>query len=323
MITATELMKYDLDAIPKYLLMRDVLKFNKDNKEMINTKNKVLQTKWVNDIVNLQWDDGSWGRFHSMNTSSKLSITTEGALRRLLILGLDKNNQTIQRAFCYMEKYLNRELDLRDYKEKKHDWDLLTRLFVATWMLIIEPSNVQARAIANDWAKIITYAFSANEYDHDAYKEAYCEIHKPEKGKVIWGFQNYYLLSMLPGFLTSNIESKFLDYIMNEEKGIYYIYDGNLKTNPKVFSSKQANRYIYAYELLSRYSCARSKCQDFIDWVKENISEDGFWDMGQTVKDKMQYPLSDSWRKALNRKIDCTVRIQRILSQFELGKRYS
>ncbi|WP_105615822.1 hypothetical protein [Vallitalea okinawensis] len=317
MIKAEELVEFDLDVIPKYLLMRDILKIDKDNKLMKNTKCKLLETKWVKDIVNLQWDDGSWGRFHSMSTSSKTSITTERALRRLLILGLDKADEPIQRVLSYMNKYLNRDLDLRDYKEKKHDWDLLTRLFVATWIINIDPSNAEAKAIANKWANVITHAFSSANYDHEAYLEAYYETHKPEKGKVIWGFQNYYLVSILSGFLTASIESKFLDYIISKDKGIYYIYDGKLTAPPKIFPSKQSSRYIYAYELLSKYSCAKTKSNGFMNWLYENVAKDGFWDMGQTVKDKMQYPLSNSWRRDLNRKIDCTIRIQRILSQLE------
>lgn len=317
MVSAHELLNYDLDVIPKYLLMRDLLKLDKSNEEMLRIKKEVLETKWVKDIEELQWNDGSWGRFHSMNTSSKLSLTTEAAIRRLLLLGLDKDDISIQKALKYMKRYLNRELDLRDYKEKKHDWELLTRLFVATWVLIIEPSNKEAQDIAKDWGKVIDFAFSGSGYDHKAYEEAYIEIHRPEKGKFIWGFQNYYLVALLPSILSPTTESKFLDYIMSENKGIYYIYDGNLKVNPIVFTSKQTSRYIYAYDLLSRYSCSKTKLQGFRDWLNENISEDGFWDMGQAAKDKMQYPLSNSWRKTLNRKIDCTIRIQRILSQIE------
>lgn len=315
MIEVKDLMKFELDPIPKYLIMRDLLKIKIDSRELKDAKNEVLKTKWVNDIIKLQWDDGSWGRFHSMSTLSKMQITTERALRRLLILGLDKADRSIYKALTYMKKYLNRDIDLRDRKEKKHDWDLLTRLFVATWILKIDPSNRQAKEIAENWAKVITHAFSGNEYNHRAYKEAYNEIHKPEKGKVIWGFQNFYLVAILPGVLSSDIESKFLDYIMNSEKGIYYIYDENLRITPKVFSSRQASRYIYTFELLSNYSLSKSKSKDFINWVNENNLEDGFWDMGKIVKDNMQYPLSDSWRKVINRKIDSTIRIQRVLSQ--------
>ncbi|SCY55787.1 hypothetical protein [Alkaliphilus peptidifermentans] len=314
MITAEELIKIDIDPVPKYRLMRDVLKLKSDNIELVNAKRDVLQTKWVKEIISLQWDDGSWGQFHSMSRFSKSVITTEQALRRLLILGLDKDDEQIKRAYNYMEKYLLREVDLRDYKEKKHDWDLLTRLFVATWMIIIDPSNTLAMEIAKDWSKIITYAFSKEEYNQEYYKEAYYEIHKSPKKKYMWGFQNFYVVALLSRVLSSDIESKFLDYIINSEKGIYYIYDNNLKSLADNYCSKQASRYISAFELLSSYSLISSKCKHLVEWINKNLSGDGFWDMEQSVKDNMYFPLSNSWRKTINRKIDCTVRMQILLS---------
>lgn len=315
MVTVEELMETNIGPIPKYRLMRDVLKLKSDNIELINAKREVLQTKWVKEIVNLQYDDGSWGQFHSMSQFSSSVMTTEHAIRRLLILGLDKNDEPIKKVFKYMEKYLLRELDLRDYKEKKHDWDLLTRLFVATWMLIIDPSNKLANDIARDWAKIIAYAFSKEEFDQEYYKEAYYEVHKSPKEKFMWGFQNFYIVALLSKFLSSDIESKFLDYIINSEKGVYYIYDGRLKSLPDNYCSKQASRYISSFELLSNYRLISTKCKYLIEWINKNLSGDGFWDMGHIVKDNMYFPLSNSWRKAINRKIDCTVRMQVLLSK--------
>lgn len=315
MLKVNELLKYDLDPVPRYLLMRDVLKLDSKNEELIFAKNMVLQSKSVNDITQLQWEDGSWGQFHSMSQFSQSPITTEQALRRLLILGLDKHDEVIQKSLVYMEKYLLGELELRDRREKKHDWDMLTRLFVAAWILKIDSSNFLAKEIAKDWAKIITHAFSGDEYDRNYYKEAYYEVHKSPKEKHMWGFENFYLVSILIGMLSSDIESKFLDYVINSPNGIYYIHDRCLKEPPSSFCFKIASRYMNAHELLSSYSCAKLKLQYFIEWVNNNVSEDGFWDMGQFVKDKIQFPLSNSWREPINRKIDCTVRIQRILSK--------
>lgn len=317
MVKVEELIKSNIDPIPNYRLMRDVLNLKSDDIELINAKNEVLQTKLVKEIVDLQWEDGSWGQFHSMSQLSNSVVTTEYAVRRLLILGLDKNDEPIRKAFEYMEKYLLRELDLRDRKEKKHDWDLLTRLFVATWMLIIDPSNELANEIAKDWAKIITHAFSKEEYDPEYYKEAYYEVHKSPRDKFMWGFQNFYVISLISKFLSSDTESKFLDYIINSEKGIYYICDGSLKNVPNDFCSKQASRYISAFELLSNYRLSSTKCNHVVKWINENSSEDGFWDMGKTVKDNIHFPLSNSWRKELNRKIDCTVRMQILLSKLQ------
>lgn len=53
---------------------------------------KVYVNKWVQEIVSLQHEDGSWGLwFHSMGKpTSRFPLTTEQALRRLSILGLTK-----------------------------------------------------------------------------------------------------------------------------------------------------------------------------------------------------------------------------------------
>lgn len=318
MLKVDEVLKYDLDPIPKYLLMRDGMKLDSKSKNLIRAKEAVLQSKWVKDIVKLQWEDGSWGEFHSLSQSAKSLITTEQALRRLLVLGLDKNDEVIQKPLVYMEKYLCGELDLRDRKEKKHDWNVVTKLFVATWILIFDPSNSLAKGIAEDWAKVITHGFSGGEYNHNAYKEAYYEVHKASKEKHMLGFQSFYLVSILRGMLSSQIESKFLDYIINSEKGIYYIYEKSLIIPPSEFNSKVTSRYVDAYELLSSYTYAKTNLQYFKSWINNNVSEDGFWDMGNLVKDKIYFPLSDSWRKPINRKIDCTIKIQRILENLKV-----
>ncbi|KAB3538569.1 hypothetical protein F8154_01365 [Alkaliphilus pronyensis] len=314
MVTVEELLITNIDPIPKYLLMRDVMKLDTDNEELIRVKNKIMETKWVKNITSLQWEDGSWGQFHSMSQFSTSIITTEQAMRRLLILGLDKEDEPIKKALNYMEKYLLGELDLRDYKEKKHDWDLLTRLFVSTWVLIIDPSNALAIETAKDWASIITYAFSKEKFNKEYYKEAYYEVHKSPKEKHMWGFQNFYVVALLSKFLSSDTESKYLDYVINSEKGIYYIYDKSLKSLPDNYCSKQASRYISAFELLSKYSLISTKCKFLIEWIYKNLLEDGFWDMEQKVKDNMCFPLSNSWRKAMNRKIDSTVRMLILVS---------
>jgi hypothetical protein len=46
------------------------------------------RNKWVQKILELQHEDGSWGFFHSLSQPTKEQpMTTEQALRRLQILG--------------------------------------------------------------------------------------------------------------------------------------------------------------------------------------------------------------------------------------------
>ena len=310
-----------MDIITEYLFMRDIMKVDKEEDNMRKLKSDILKTTSVQKVINEQWEDGSWGRFHSLNTSSKAQYTTESALRRLLILGLDKDDFPVKKALDYLRKYLKRELDLRDYKEKKHDWNLLTRLFVAVWILKIDPLDSLAQAIAIDWAKVINSAFVGNEYNHEAYLETYKEVHNPEKNKQIWGFQNFYLISLLPGYLSVDVEIKLLDYLLNSDKGIYYIYDKKLRDLPEKFCSKQSLRFIYAYDLLSEYPRFKEISQAFTDWIFNNISENELWDFSPTAKDGIHLPLSSSWRNPQNRIIDSTLFILKVLEKLRIYNR--
>ncbi|GMQ59871.1 hypothetical protein AN1V17_42710 [Vallitalea sediminicola] len=313
MIKQVDLWKMELDVIPKYLFLRDIAKQKKKNIELISLKQSVMKSKWVNNIGKHQLSDGSWGPFHSMSQSINAKMTTEQALRRLVILGLDSTDEPMKKAVEYMEKHLLGELELRDRVEKKHNWRLFTHLIVATWLRTLDSKNVLALEIAKDWADVIIRAFSSGTYDLSDYKEAYYDIHKVSKDKYMLNFTNFYIVSLLPGLLPKEIELKFIDYMMNNKQGIYYIYDKPLNSLPDNFDSRQASRYINAYELLSNYTFAKIKLTSFKRWLLNNIQEDGLWDMGQTSKDNMQFPLSESWRKSLNRKIDCTLRLQRLL----------
>ncbi|GAU75436.1 hypothetical protein F3D3_0022 [Fusibacter sp. 3D3] len=79
-----------------------------------------------------------------------------------MILGLDKNDVPIQKALKYMALFLLGETELRDRKEKKHDWELLTRLFVSTWVRIIDSNNSIANLEAQKWAKVISAGFEGD-----------------------------------------------------------------------------------------------------------------------------------------------------------------
>ncbi|MEJ6951373.1 hypothetical protein [Natronospora cellulosivora (SeqCode)] len=315
MKTAEQILDFELDPIPKYILMRDVLEIDKEREDMVELKKQVLESEMVTDIIKEQWSDGSWGKFHSMAELRQSEITTEQAIRRLIALGLDKDDEVIEKALIYMEFYLLKELELRDYKEKKYDWELLSRLFVATWLRIIDPYNVTAREVAEKWGKIVSFAFSGDKFDSQAYKQAYYEVHNTPKEKEILGIQNFYIVSILSGILSEEVEKKFIDYIISSNNGIYYICEDSLSKFPDDFYSKDAIRYINAYELISKYDYGKFVMKDFLKWLHNNICRDGFWDMGQKSKDTIHLPLSNTWRKPINRKIDCTIRLQRMLTQ--------
>ena len=102
---------------------------------------------------------------------------------------------------------------------------------------------------------------------------------------------------------------------LQKDDGIYYIYSGEISVLPKIFESREANRYIAAIELLSEYKYAKHKLNYVADWLNSNKNKNGKWDMGKTVNDKIYFPLSDNWRKQETRENDCTERITNLISR--------
>lgn len=316
MIPINELLQYEPDPIPRHLIYRDILKLPSDDPRLTEAKKAVLETKHVKDILSLQQSNGSWGFFHSLSMPDQYPMTTEQALRRLRILGLDYNDLPIKKAVQYMEGHLLGELEFPDRKEKVHNWTIFTQLMAAAQIRQFHPASKPAMKIANKWKDIIEYSFSGQGYSQERYEEAYKSVHslKPKGGRLV-DFMNFYPLALLQGLLTEETERKMLDYALSHPQGVYYIHDKCMNSLPASFTSKEANRYLNAVELLSGYKCVKSKLSFVSEWLLDNVGDDGFWDMGPSVRENIVFPLSDSWRKALNRKIDCTVRIISLLDK--------
>lgn len=224
MISIKELLEFKIDPVPYYRILRDIVKLPIDHHLIAKAKDDILNTKRVKDILALQLNNGSWGYFHSLSMPDKYPMTTEQALRRLKILGLDYNDLCIKNAVSYMERFLQGKEDFPDRKEKLHDWSIFTHLMAAAQIRLLVPSNEAAMGTANKWKDIIEFAFSDYEYSQKLYEEAYTAafLIKPRGGRLV-DFVNFYPLTLLNGLLTKKTECKMLDYVINHSEGIYYI----------------------------------------------------------------------------------------------------
>lgn len=273
--------------------------------------------KWAKQIIAQQESDGKWGCFHSLSQFYGAPITTEQALGRLERLGYTMEDECIQKAVAYMDDCLVGKNSIPDRREKVHDWDIFTSLILATRIRRFTDDNPHANAVADKWAAVISNAFAKGNYDHEEYVSAYHDILglKPNGGRLI-DFVNFYPVSLLRDCLDEHTECAFMDYVLNRDDGIYYIYDGKIAVLPENFESKKASRYLAAIELLSKYKHANHKLDFVVNWLNSNRNENGKWDMGKSVNDKVYFPLSDDWRKSETREADCTERIEALLRNF-------
>ena len=105
-----------------------------------------------------------------------------------------------------------------------------------------------------------------------------------------------------------------LDYVLEHESGIYYVYEYRLDKVPDEFQSKAASRYLGAVELIAQYRTGKEKLAFVCKWLKNNQRANGTWDFGEKAKDGVYFPLSDRW-DASNRVVDSTHRVCRLLEK--------
>jgi hypothetical protein len=275
--------------------------------------------KWAKKIIELQHNDGSWGYFHSLSKPTpQQPMTTEGALRRLEILGFTINDKPVQKAVKYLHNCLIGKNNVPDYYEKGSDWKTYLELMFSTWIKRFTPEDKFANNVSDKWAEIISNSFGENKYNENTYNIMYNKILCPEKGKRTWGFMNFYGVSILTNILKKNIEPIFFEYVLNYPTGIYYFgYNKPVKILPEKFQSRKTSDYIRMIELLSSYKNKKCKDQLFFvkKWLESNKINGCKWDMGKEAKDGMNFPLSDTWRTEENRIKDCTYRINKLLEK--------
>ncbi len=282
--------------------------------------------KWAKKIIELQHNDGSWGYFHTLSTPTpKQPITTEQALRRLEILGFSIEDKPIQKALNYLNNCLIGKSKIPDREEKTHNWSIFFDLMLSTWIKIFTKDNKMANSTAEKWREIINNSFDNGFYDHNMYIKSFEKRFdsriNPKAARHI-DFVHFYPVSILANILDKKTESVYFNYILNHEKGIYYIYDKKLLNTPKLFQSKNTSRYLRAIELLSKYKNPECKklLQFVVNWLNDNRNAENKWDMGKDAKDGINFPLSDSWRAEEDRINDCTYRINKLLERINNNK---
>ncbi len=272
------------------------------------------QGKWAQEIIAAQDAEGKWGGFHSMaQPISGKPLTTEQALRRLERLGFTREDTCIQRALSYMHGCLTGAKAIPDPVEQAVDWPRFVEMMLAAWICRFTDSDPEANRIADAWAEVLSAGFASGCFDETSYTDAYRHIigHKP--GTRMIGPGNFYPVSLAAGRLAPSVQDAFVAHMLHHPGGIYYIYDKPLYVLPADFRSRAASRYLAAIELLAAFPHGRKHLSFAADWLEDQRTPRGGWDMDSAAADKVYLPLSDSWRSADIRQADCTARISRLL----------
>ena len=281
----------------------------------------LLQQPQVARVLVSQWTDGSWGRFHSMDTTRKqFPKTTESAIRLLLALGLTVDDAPLSRARTYLEQILRHEVAMRDPAEPNERWPIGAELFAASCLALIDPANPLLDAPIQRWVGVVSLTFTDGTYQAAREVEAQRVVHGLSGELYYLHLSNRYtaeLLGARPDSLDPSTREAYGRWLCETDRGIGYlgvpIAQFAARTTIDAASRRELPRWFESVPIVTRLRAIRRCSSGIQAWLFHQQGEGGLWDFGP-----VQLPrISSSWRKPINRRIDHTLHVLCVLHGLE------
>jgi hypothetical protein len=299
------------DPIPKYLVLKNLLDKEDDDDEVIQCKKEMLKTSIVKKLIDSQKSDGSWGRFHSQDSSIKTEFpTTEYAISLALDIGLDKSSSILQKTVDYLVSHINGKIEWIDPSEK-HDnpeaWPIETKHYSAAALALIDNENKELFKYRDYWETIVSQSFASGEYSRETEREIRIKLDGCIRKKPIPFDVRHPLiiLSSTNKKLNVDLQNNILHHVMENDNGIYYVYPNRISAIERI-NDKNIFNWIKAQMILSRFDEWNERAISMLKWLWNKSNQSGLWDFGINVPRRPYscFPLSESWKKGKDRIID-------------------
>ena len=306
------------DPVQAYIMQKEIFQKPLSDSGVTSAYEELKQSKWYLQLAGEQQENGAFGRFHSMDARIKDKrhfVSTEAALRRARELSLSQNDSLVQKTVLLMERYLRGEEAWPDYTEKHHDngktFSTAFPYLIAANLSLFDPDNPLLNARRDTCVAILGKAFVGGAFDEEIWEQT----NRDYTGICMRAWMVYPLwLLQNANCLDDALQRRYLNYIWNREKGIYYI--SNFAPAKKFGAEDKAfTTWLMMLETLSGFSLfpelmecdARPHLMGEID----RLIHDG------TIKLPPPHPISwhyaESWRNPKARKVDMILRMTRLL----------
>jgi hypothetical protein len=323
--------KYATGSVQQYI-------FRKEIRGESSSPAMLRLSKWYVQLASEQRENGSWGNFHSMSSSTdahKKFVSTEAGLRRARDLSLPIDDPVVAKGIALMERYLTGEEYWPDYTEMHHDYGKSFHtafpFMIAANLSMHDPDNPLVAAKREICVRTLEKAFAGGSFNEDIWEAE----NKNYTGPCLraWMVYPVWLMSK-PGCMDEALQRKYLDYLWRRKEGIYYIYEsvpeGKLRVEDKKFTS-----WLSALEALSGYSLFPEFMQEdvlpHLLGESERLMDDGQAEPSQMTffgqaesspknsGDRLKLPhahliyghYAESWHQKEKRRADLVLRIMR------------
>jgi len=316
--TAERILNADPDPVVRFRLLRDVLNHPPDTKQLQEAGERLETSRWVRQLGDEQWSDGSWGRLHSRDSGARQKIpNTEAGVERALALGLDADHPVLRRASRYIVCVLDGTIKLRDRAEKNDRWPTGWRLFAASTLAQIQPHHPVLDSIWELWLTVARRTFASGAYDLQAEIRCHRELTGASVADSYLALNNKYTITLLGSradALPRDLEAALFDWVWHNEGGVRYLGE-TPGIVPGSLQAAKLDRWLRCLELLSSFPSWGCRAQGAIRWLWEQQAGDGLWDFGRAAN-SVCLPLSESWHRHTARPFDWTTRVLHLLRRY-------
>ncbi|KKM18126.1 hypothetical protein LCGC14_1668850 [marine sediment metagenome] len=306
----------DSDPVVRYRLLRDVLCRPAGDRELAAARRTLDGSRWVQLLAAEQHADGSWGRFHSVNTRAGQKIgTTEIGMARAVELGLGPEHPILRKAADYIIGILKGEVRFPDPAERNDRWPAGAEMFAGATLALIHPNLSVLDSPWQRWADILSRVFADGEFSADAEIEAHGDLHGIRDGVGYLGLRNRYAVGLLGSRadrLSAAIEESYLGWLWSLPNGLGYI-DVPLCTPSR---PRRIPGWLHSLSHVAVFPSWRQFGLGWADWLLGQRNRAGLWDFGP----KASRPrFSESWRKPARRAHDHSLSALILLRQYFQG----
>lgn len=313
--------EYILDHQPgapaEVRLLRNVFQLPDTDPRLCEATKRLTTNPKVNDLLSHQEYNGSWGRFHSMDSHIyKKYPTTETAIMRIACLGLSSSHTAVAKLCEYCsELYLNK-IPFPDPQERNPRWSVGIRMFIAGSIAQLNPVLDVVINEATFWSTIASEVFSDSGYSLQSELRVFSHLLGEKVNFQYLHLNGRYQAQLLAINAQNNPEASWIDpylrWCFSQNLGLGYL--GVALSPPKLVSPRYMDLWLWSHEILSCFQSHWSVlASPALSWLWDQRDDDGLWDFGKTKGYCQAFNITDKNCPIPPSKVEWSLRVLRLL----------
>jgi hypothetical protein len=198
--------------------------------------------------------------------------------------------------------------------ERSEALQVMSRCITCSVLAKIDPLHPALESEWRLWSEIAERTFSSGSYDAEAEQQAHRDLNELQT-RSYYKFNVLHpliVLSATANRLPEKIERNLMQWVYDQPDGIYYVAGGRMAVFPEPGERRFA-RWLESLSILARFRSGREVISDALHYVRSLVSPDDLWEYKISPGSNPSFPLSESHRNPMSKRIDCSIPVLTLL----------